>query len=178
MRLKLKTITFGPYLFHCSRRLILYPLSLYFKSISVVISAAVFKVMLCTCHIILLIKLSNTCRRSSFPLKNYVNLLNKHFGLAVLYAPHSLRWGFKHFSYNTGVVFAFLINYHMFQRHMPSMAGKLLCNLLQCATPVGSCLVRHKIQHTAHLSPCGILNLVLGFCPFHLKLFSLSVQPL
>ena len=128
MRLKLITITFGPYLFHCSRRLILYPPSLHFKSISVVISAAVFKVMLCTCHIILLIKLSNTCRRSSFPLKNYVSILNKHFELAVLYAPHSLRWGFKHFSYNTGVVFAiFKTIYNMFQIHMPSMAGTLSC---------------------------------------------------
>lgn len=40
----------------------------------------------------------------------------------------------------------------------------ILSNLLQCATPVVSYLVRYKIQHTAHLSPCGILNVASGSC--------------
>lgn len=49
-------------------------------------------------------------------------------------------------------------------------------NLLQCATPVVSYLVRYKIQHTAHLSPCGILNLVSGFCIIAYP-NSLTMQP-
>jgi hypothetical protein len=39
-----------------------------------------------------------------------------------------------------------------------------LRNLLRCAAPAASYLVRYKIQHTSCLSSCGLLNVTSRPC--------------
>ena len=144
------------------------------SAILVPLSDAFLRVWQLTRRNMLFVLLSSAClASSSVPLRTYVFFPNNYLSLASLDKPNSLTCRVLitfHILPEQSLRFKRLCLFHMqvrlpFRQHpIMFMVGceglepPSFYNLLRCAAPVASHLVRNEIQHTNCFSACGLLN--------------------
>lgn len=122
----------------------------------------------------LFVLLSSAClASSSIPLRTYVFFPNNHFGLASRHEPYSLACKVlitfhilpeQSLRFNCLCLCLKQVRLPFRQHPISFMVGceglepSKFWNLLRCAAPVASHLVRNEIQHTNCFSACGLLN--------------------